>query len=63
MEEYEKLQIKYNQLFDSFKELKVQNQLLEERLDQIVEGKIVPLRKIIVTLKQTINNLLQVFEE
>lgn len=63
MEEYEKLQIKYNNLYSQYLELKTENETLVNRIGNIEENKIVPLRKIINTLKQTLNNLLEEFEE
>lgn len=63
MEEYEKLQIKYNNLYSQYLELKAENETLVNRIGNIEENKIVPLRKIINTLKQTLNNLLEEFEE
>lgn len=63
MEEYEKLQTKYNNLYSQYLELKAENETLVNRIENIEENKIVPLRKIIITLKQTLNNLLEDFEE
>lgn len=63
MEEYEKLQIKYNNLYTEYLDLKAENEKLVNRIGDIEDIKIVPLRRIIVTLKQTINNLLEDFEE